>query len=552
MKSLSKEIRAYALRNAIEHGTAVVGKVLPKLFNHGLKKEEIGKLMPEINKIVSEVNKLSGAEKEKEYEKFKEFVIEREEKERSLPELPNVSDKMVFRLAPYPSGALHIGNAKTYLLNALYAEKYDAKILLVMDDTIGSEEKQTTEESYELIQEGFKWLDVKYEKKIYYKSDRLEIYYKYAEELIKKDKAYVCSCPQEDFKKFKDGEKDCPHRKLSVSENLKLWKEMFSAKQGDMALRLKTDMNHPNPAFRDRVLFRVSDRKHPRVGNKYRVWPTLEMSWAVDDHLLEITHILRGNDLVMETDMEKFIWDIFGWKHPTVIHTGLVRIEGLGAKISKSKAQKEVKSGEFSGWDDPRTWSIQSLIRRGIKKEAIREFVEEIGLNRQDINIPVEALYSMNRKLIDSSSDRFSFVPNEIELKIKDKPDVEKVGMPIHPDKAEKRIVKVDRIFISGEDYEKFKGKEVRLLHLYNIKLGKKSGEAEFTGMDVKDVQKLNWVSSGLKTKILMPDGAWISGLADEDVKKLKVGDVVQFERFGFVRFDGKGRDGLEFWFGHK
>lgn len=548
---LDKEMRAYALRNAIEHGSAVVGKVLPKLFNHGLDKKDIGKIMPALQKVVDEVNKLSAKEREKEFEELKEFVKEREEKEKSLPELDNVSDKMVFRLAPYPSGALHIGNAKTYLLNALYAEKYGAKILLVMDDTIGSEEKQTTKESYGLIEDGFKWLGVKYEKPVYYKSDRLEIYYKYAEELIKKDAAYVCSCSQEDFKNFKDKAKDCPHRKLSAKENLKLWKEMFSAPAGSTAVRLKTSMQHPNPAFRDRVLFRISDREHPRVGKKYRVWPTLEMSWAIDDHLLGITHILRGNDLTMETEMEKFIWDIFGWKHSTVVHAGLVRLEGMGAKISKSKAQKEVKSGEFSGWDDPRTWSLQSLKRRGFLPEAIREFVFEIGLTRQDISVPIEMLYSINRKMIDDKTNRYFFVENPHKIKIAGAKE-KIVEMPLHPDEPSRgvRKLKAESEFYVSDKLEK--GVNYRLMHLFNFKDEKFVSEEVNPKLGAKMIHWLSVDEKNVDVKILMEDGKWISGLGEPDLKKVAIGEVVQFERFGFAKLDDKKGNLFSFWFSHK
>ncbi len=545
-------MRAYALKNAIEYGSAVVGKVLPKLFNHGLNKKEIGKIMPELNKIVAGVNKMKPADREKEFEKFKEFVKEREEKERDLPELENVSDKMVFRLAPYPSGALHIGNAKTYLLNALYAEKYDAKILLVMDDTIGSEEKQTTKEAYSLIEEGFQWLGVKYEKPVYYKSDRLDIYYKYAEELIKKDKAYVCSCSQEDFKNFKEKEKDCPHRKQKTEENLKFWKEMFKAKEGSMAVRIKTSMSHPNPAFRDRVLFRISDREHPRVGRKYRVWPTLEMSWAIDDHLLGVTHILRGNDLVMETEMEKFIWDIFHWEHATVNHAGLVRIEGMGAKISKSKAQKEVKSGEFSGWDDPRTWSLQSLRRRGFKPEAIREFVKEIGLNRQDIVVPIEALYAINRKLVDKEANRYFFVEKPRNVKIEGIDGKSVVEMPLHPDDPSRGVRK---LYAGNEFYivDKLEKNTVyRLMHLFNFKNEKFLSKEVDPKINAKMIHWLSVDDKNVNVRVLMEDGHWIEGLGEPDLKKISKNEVVQFERFGFAILDDKNQDLMSFWFLHK
>ncbi len=549
MKDFSKEIKAYALKNAIEFGKAEPGRILPKLFQHGLNKKDIKQIMPKIAEIVREVNSYDNSRRQEEFGKFKEIVKEHVEAERKLPELPNASGKMIFRLAPFPSGALHIGNAKTYLLNALYAEKYNAKTLLVFDDTIGSEEKQIMPEAYKLIEEAFDWLGVKYEKEVYYKSNRLDIYYDYAEKLIEKDAAYVCSCDVETLRKNREIGKACKERSYSIKENLERWKEMFNAKEGEFVLRLKTEIKHPNPAFRDRVLFKISERKHPRIGNKYKVWPTLEMSWAIDDHLLGITHIIRGNDLMIETEMEKFIWDIFGWKHPETIHVGLVRIEGVEAKISKSKAQKEVKSGKFIGWDDPRTWSIQSLKRRGIGVRAIREFVEEIGLNKQDIIVPIEALYSINRKIIDAGANRYSFVKNPVELKVLKRPKIEKIEVPIHPDKKETRKIEVKDIFISDDDFKNFKNKEVRLLHLYNIKLGNK---VEFTSEENKDIQKINWVSEGIKTRILMPDGKWISGLAENAIEYLEEGEIIQFERFGFCHFDGIKNKIYEFWFAHR
>ena len=173
----------YGLDNAIRHeGKANEGAVLGRLFKEGLTKEMIKDVMPIIKNVIKKVNGMKKEEQEKEYdkyrnkfEKFREAKIEAFEN-RELPELPNVEGKLVFRMAPYPSGALHIGNTKTYLLNALYAEKYKGKIILVMDDTIGSKEKKIAKEAYKLIPEAFNWLGVKYAKPIYYKSNRLKVY----------------------------------------------------------------------------------------------------------------------------------------------------------------------------------------------------------------------------------------------------------------------------------------------------------------------------------------------------------------------------------------
>ncbi len=553
MKDLQQEILAYALQNALEFGEADAGRILPKLFQHGLEKSEIGEIMPLIKDIVEKVNSISVEERKENFEKVKELVKKREIAETGLPELSGIvkGKKPVFRLAPFPSGALHIGNAKTYLLNALYAEKYNGKILLVMDDTIGSAEKPLVKESYKLIEEAFKWLGVKYEK-IIYKSDRLKIYYKYAEELIEKNKSYVCHCGADELRENREKGVACGCRIFPLSIQKERWKEMFKAKEGTAVLRIKTDMLHPNPAFRDRVLFKISDREHPRVGNKYRVWPSLEMSWAIDDHLLEITHVIRGNDLMIESDMEKFIWDIFRWKHPELIHTGLIQIEGLGAKISKSKAQKEVLSGEFIGWDDPRTWSIQSLARRGITPEAIKKFVESIGLNRQDIVVPIETLYSINRALLDKDAERYSFVENPVKINIDNEMTLKEIDVPVHPDTPEKtRKVRLgDEIYVSEKDFRELSGKEVRLLHLFNILMKEKT---KVSSVENKKIPRINWVSDGVNARIFMPDGEWVNGFAEYGISNLKAGSFIQFERFGFVRFDGKNKEGVfEFWFGHR
>lgn len=562
-KDFTNEIYAYALDNAINHGKAIPSAILPKLFMHGLDKSQIKDIMPLINEIVKKVNEVTSDEREKSFKKYKKFLMEKTKEVKGLKDLPGIDEflsnkknKMVVRLAPFPSGSLHIGNTKTYLLNALYAEKYKGKIILVIDDTIGSEEKQIVLEAYDLIPEAFDWLNVKFDKKIIYKSDRLHIYYKYAKELIEKGKAYVCSCKQEELRANRVAMKSCSCREYDVKMQLDRWAFMFSdkAKEGDYVLRLKTDMKHPNPAFRDRVLCRICQRKHPRVGNKYKVWPLLEFSWAIDDHLLGVSHIIRGKELMIEGEMQKYIWDIFGWKHPSLIYVGLVKLGGLEGKLSKSKAQKEVKSGEYFGWDDPRTYSVQSLKRRGILAGSIREFVEEIGLNQNEISVPIESLYAINRKKLDNSANRYFFVSDPIKLDIDNPAFKGKISVKLHPEKVKLKNIKVgDDIYVSVKDFDKFKGKEVRLMHLYNIILDK---NAKYTTSENKDrIAKVHWVSSGsVKARVMMPVGKYVFGLAEENIKKLKKGAIIQFERFGFVRYDHydeKSKE-YEFWFSHE
>ncbi len=549
-KLFENEIYAYSLENAITFGEAKPSVVLPKLFQHDLEKESIPEIMPKVNEIVEKVNSLSKEEKMQMFEKYKKFVKEHKKEELGLKDLSKVSGKPVFRLSPFPSGSIHIGNARTFLLNVLYAEKYKGKILLVIDDTIGSEEKQIVKEAYKLIPEAFNYLDIKYKKPIIYKSDRLEIYYKYAKQLIKKDVAYVCSCSQKEIRENRLKRRECSCRQFNVKEQLKKWKKMFKAKPGDYTLRIKTSMQDPDPAFRDRVLLRISDRPHPRKKRKYRVWPLLEFSWAIDDHLLGVTHIIRGKDLMIEGKMQEYIWDIFKWKKPQFIYNGMMKVGGVG-KLAKSKSQKEVKSGKYLGWDDPRTWSVQSLARRGILTSSIRKFVEKIGLTQKDITIPIDDLYAINRRKLDKVAKRFFFVENPVEIQIENAPEIKEKFVRVLPESDELKELKLRKeIFVALKDFNKFKGKEIRLMHLYNLKLDKNS---VFTSHEINSkIQKIHWVSKKVNARILMPDGNWSEGFAEESIKELKKGEIIQFERFGFCKFDGKNKGQYIFWFAHE
>jgi len=543
MKELEKRIFELALRNSLIHqGKANPSSVLGSLISQNPEiKEKIKEIKPKIDEVVGKINKMTLEEQKEEAEK-RGVSLEVESKEEvDLPPLPNAEKgKVVMRLAPFPSGPLHIGNARTYIINDEYAKRYNGKLYLVIDDTIGSEKKLIIKDAYDLIPEGFKWLGINYEK-VFYKSDRLEIYYKYAEEIIKKGKAYVCECKSDEMRKNRAEGTECTHRNQSIGENLEKWKKMLDPKgykEGEAVVRLKTDMKNPNPAFRDRVLLRICEREHPRVGKKYRVWPLLEFSWAVDDYLLGITHILRGKDLMMESEMERYIWDIFGWEHAEFLYTGLARIEGV--KLSKSKAQKEVQSGEYSGWDDPRTWSLQSLRKRGIMPEAVRAFCVHLGMSLSDVTVPVEKLYSENRKAIDSVANRYFFVSEPVEISLDKKFSDAKA--PLHPQDQKRGFRNIpvgEKIYIEKKDFEKLKGKEVRLLHLCNIILDKKS---KVTSTDIKDVPKIHWVSDkNSKVRVVMPDASEIEGLAEPDFAKEKTNNIIQFERFGFCRIDSKG-----------
>jgi glutamyl-tRNA synthetase len=547
-------ILKYALLNAKQYGKAsedaVIKKVLAEIPE---AKKEMKLLLEEVKKVVSKVNSLSKEEIEKMISGLNISEIKKEERKELLPELPEAEyGKVVMRLAPFPSGPLHIGNARMVLLNDYYVKRYNGKLILFFDDTIGSEEKPIDKDAYDLIKDGLDWLGVKYHE-VLYKSDRLEIYYKYAEELIKIGKAYVCTCSKEEIQKNRRLGIECSCRNRSIEENLSLFKEMLDGKipEGKAVVRLKTDMKHPNPAFRDRVLLRICEREHPRIGKKYRVWPMLEFSWAIDDYLIGTTHILRGKELVIEDMMEEYIWDIFGWRKAKFIHYGLLRLKEEGAKLSKSKTRKMIERGEIKGWDDPRTWSLQSLRKRGFQPEAIRNFVLKLGLSEADVTLPTEILYAENRKIIDKIAKRYFAVLNPIKIKLDYK--IQKISIRYHPDFPELGLreisIEPEEIYVEKEDFEKMRGKNVALIGMFTIKLDEISS---FVSNEVpQEIPKIHWVSTpNVRIKIIMPNGNEKEALAEVSVKELKEGDLVQFYRVGFCRLDDKKT--LTFYFTHK
>ena len=386
MKNLDKKAMAYALKNAIHYkGKANQGAVISALFNEGLKKEDVKKYVKKISEIVNSVNKLSLVEQEKEYENFKEEVSQRETRE-GLEELPNVSKKgVVMRFRPAPSGPLHIGNMiGAGLPNSLYVKKYGGKFYVIIDDTAP---EKILPESYKNIKRDCDWILGNVSEYIS-SSDRMGLYYDYAEKLIKKGAAYVCTCSSEKFKEFSDFKENCPCRNNNIKENLYRWEKMLSKisknnfKEGGAVLRFKSDMQDPNPAMRDFPLARINEKEHPRQKKKYRVWPLMNLVVPVDDMELGMTHIIRGKDHMDNAERQKMIFKVFGKKFPWTFFIGRIKFKDL--ILSKRKLNEMIHSGELSGEDDEKIPTISSLRKRKYKPEAFAKFIEQRGLTEVD------------------------------------------------------------------------------------------------------------------------------------------------------------------------
>jgi glutamyl-tRNA synthetase len=550
--------RKFALQNAVLHGgkadaKAVLGRMLAEDPGLRTKAREAAAYAEQ---VVAEVNRSPLDAQRAQLELLAPELLERTAVAmgpKELPPLPNAVDgKVVLRLAPYPSGPLHVGNARAFVLNDAYTKRYHGRLLLVFDDTIGSEDKPLLPEAFDQIKEGLDWAGVEYHD-VLYKSDRIPLHYEWAEKLLATGEAYVDECDAETLRKNRAAKQACKHRTQEVDEAIAMWKAMLAGEygEGEAVVRLKTDMADPNPAFRDRVLFRIAEREHPRVGTRYRVWPMLEFSWAVDDALLGITHVLRGKDLVMEDLMETRIWDILGVdRRPEFVHFGILRLKDL--ELSKSRYRKEIAAGRLTGVDDPRTWTLQSLRRRGIRPAALREFVLSFGLSLNDIEVPAETLYSENRKMIDKEANRYFFVPDPVAVEIEGLPPIERVKAPLHPEfpgRGERELPAGPKVHVAREDFERFRGKEVRLKDFCNVVLDHR---ARFLSMENRDIPKIQWVTHGVNVHLMLPDGSESRGLGEPLVASLKVDDVVQFERIGFARIDHVSRSEVRAYFAHR
>lgn len=559
---LEQLLLKYAVKNALEFGEANKNAVIGKVFAENPElKQQAQDVVQTADQIIEQVNQLSEDELEEKKSGFE--YVEEQQDDGELPDLPgNPEDGVVMRMAPFPSGMLHIGNARMAVLNDEYVKRYGGTLYLVIDDTAGSEEKKPLKEAYHQIPEDLEWLGIDFDE-VVYKSDRMDRFYEYGEKFLQHDWAYVCTCDAETLRENRRNGVACEHRDHTPEQNLEMWQDMLDGdyRQGEAVVRLKTDIQHDDPAFRDRVLLRVSELDHPRVGSDYHVWPMLEFSWAIDDHYLGMTHIIRGQDLIMEDKMEQFMWDLLGWEHPHIVHHGLLNIQGI--TISTSQSKRKIDSGEYSGWHDPRTWSLMSLQRRGFKPEAIRNFVLSFGMSNSNVQVPIDSLYTENRKIIDAEADRYFFVEEPKKLEITGVEGEYTAEADLHPEYPERghREIPVSAsdgsVVVVIEEGDCEPGTELRLKDLFNVRINA-DGSAERINNDLdyaldNNLSIVQWlpVDDCLDCHILMPDGSHLDGLCESNIVDAE-DQVVQFIRFGFCRIDDVTEHGVSCFFTHR
>jgi len=533
-------ILKHALKNAIDHGKAnpkaVVGKVLGENASLRPKAKEV---IEETNKVIEEIASWSDEEKRAKLEELWPNAFEKKEIVRErLKALPNVGDKVVMRFAPNPNGAATLGSARGIITNGEYCKKYNGKYICRFDDTDPAN-KAPVLEAYDWYLEDMEWLGYP-PNKVVKASERIHYYYRVVDELIAKRAVYVCTCAHEAMKKQRATGKACKCRERDQLNNKKMWHEMLEGKygEGDAVLRVKTDMQHKDPAIRDWVAFRIIKTPHPLVGDKYQVWPMLDFEGALEDHMQGVTHIVRGKDLRDSTERQKYLYKYLEWEYPETLYWGRVGIHEFG-KLSTSGISKDIKAGKYSGWDDPKLPTVRAMRRRGFTAEALKEFWLDFGLTQKDVKASMENLEAINRKIIEPNSNRFYFAPKPKKILVKGIPEV-KVRLHNHPDYPERG----DREYFFRGEQEFYVPTEdlcddFRLKGAFNIV--KDGNEWKYDGEELRKNPKVQWVSDPIYCKVLMPKGKDIEGVCERELGNQKKGTTVQLERFGYARVEKEG-----------
>ena len=325
---------------------------------------------------------------------------------------------------PEPNGYLHIGHAKAICLNFNIAEEYNGKCNLRFDDTNPIAEE---EEFVRSIQEDVKWLGFDWEDRLCFASDYFQQMNEYAIQLIQKGSAYVCELTTDEIKNTRgtlnEPGSESPYRNRSVNENLDLFKRMRSGEfeNGSKTLRAKIDMGHPNMNMRDPVIYRILHAHHHRTKDEWCIYPMYDWAHGLEDSIEGITHSLCSLEFEDHRPLYDWYLDELGAYHPQQVE--FARLNLSYTVMSKRKLKTLVENKHVEGWDDPRMPTISGFRRRGYTPEAIRNFMEEVGVAKRDNVMDVAKLESSLRSDLNQRSLRRMAVLNPLKVVITNYPE---------------------------------------------------------------------------------------------------------------------------------
>ncbi|MHA1166836.1 MAG: glutamine--tRNA ligase/YqeY domain fusion protein [Candidatus Hodarchaeales archaeon] len=393
--------------------------------------------------------------------------------------------RVMTRFPPEPNGYLHIGHAKSIILNHSIAVEYNGLFNLRFDDTNPSTEDI---EFVDSIIEDVKWLKADFGNRLYFASDYFEQFYDYAIDLIRKGKAYVCDLSMDEIKEYRgsltEPGKESPYRNRTVEENLDLFERMRKGEyeDGSRVLRAKIDMSSPNLNMRDPPMYRILHRDHHRTGNKWCIYPMYDWAHGLEDSIEGITHSICTLEFENHRPLYDWFLENLGVHHPQQIE--FARLNLSYTVLSKRKLKRLVEEGHVDGWNDPRMPTISGLRRRGYTADVIREFCNRIGVSKRETIIDISILESILREKLNESCPRVMVVLKPLRVVIENyledrSEELEARNHPTDESMGTRKVPFSRVLYIEREDflenppkkyYRLSPGKEVRLRYGFFIK----------------------------------------------------------------------------------
>ena len=390
------------------------------------------------------------------------------------------------RFPPEPNGYLHIGHAKSILLNYGLAQKYGGKFNLRFDDTNPTKEKT---EFVESIMDDVKWLGADFEDRLFFASNYFDQMYQCAVFLIKKGKAFVCDLTADQIREYRGDfttpGKESPYRNRSVEENLALFEEMKEGKyrDGEKVLRAKIDMASPNINMRDPVIYRVARMSHHNTGDKWCIYPMYDFAHPIEDAIEHITHSICTLEFEDHRPLYDWVVKECEFENPPR-QIEFAKLYLTNVITGKRYIKKLVEDNIVDGWDDPRLVSIAALRRRGYTPEAIKMFVEMVGVSKANSSVDYAMLEYCIREDLKLKKPRMMAILNPVKLVIDNYPEgqVEMLDVPNNlenPELGDRKVPFGRELYIEREDFMEeppkkyfrmFPGNEVRLMGAYFVK----------------------------------------------------------------------------------
>ena len=395
-------------------------------------------------------------------------------------------EKIVTRFPPEPNGYLHIGHAKSILLNYGLAQEYNGQFNLRFDDTNPTKEKT---EFVESIEADVRWLGAEFGSHLYFASDYFDVMYEKAVLLIKKGLAFVCDLSAEEIREYRgtltEPGKNSPYRDRSIEENLKLFTEMKDGvyPDGSKVLRAKIDMAAPNINMRDPVIYRIARLSHHNTGDKWCIYPMYDFAHPIEDAIEGVTHSICTLEFEDHRPLYEWVVDNTEWEHPPK-QIEFAKMYLTNVVTGKRYIKKLVENGIVDGWDDPRLVTIAALRRRGFTPDAIRKFVELAGVSKADSSIDYAMLEFCVRDDLKMKAPRMMAVLDPIKLVIDNYPEGQTEMLTAennleNPELGTREVPFGRELYIERDDFmeepvPKYKrlypGNEVRLMHAYFVK----------------------------------------------------------------------------------